>query len=49
VLDWTTERYLSDAGDSEPETFAEAYDALVARRATREPLAYIVGHREFWV
>jgi release factor glutamine methyltransferase len=48
VLDWTTERYLSDAGGSEPETFAEAYDALVARRATREPLAYIVGHREFW-
>src|SRR4029453_2207483 len=48
VLDWTTERYLSDAGDSEPETFAEAYDALVARRATREPLAYIFGHREFW-
>jgi len=48
VLDWTTERYLSDAGGSEPEAFAQAYDALVARRATREPLAYIVGHREFW-
>jgi release factor glutamine methyltransferase len=48
VLDWTTERYLTDAGASEPETFAEAYAALVARRATREPLAYIVGHREFW-
>jgi release factor glutamine methyltransferase len=48
VLDWTTERYLSDAGGSEPETFAQAYNALVARRATREPLAYIVGHREFW-
>jgi release factor glutamine methyltransferase len=48
VLDWTTERYLTDAGASEPATFAEAYDALVARRATREPLAYIVGYREFW-
>jgi len=48
VLDWTTERYLTDAGASEPEAFAQAYDALVARRATREPLAYIVGHREFW-
>jgi release factor glutamine methyltransferase len=48
VLDWTTERYLSDAGGSEPATFAQAYSALVARRATREPLAYIVGHREFW-
>ncbi|WP_299322147.1 peptide chain release factor N(5)-glutamine methyltransferase [Parasphingopyxis sp.] len=26
----------------------EAFDALVARRAAHEPLAYIVGHREFW-
>lgn len=25
-----------------------AFDALVARRAAREPLAYIVGHREFY-
>jgi len=24
------------------------YFALVARRAAREPLAYILGHREFW-
>ena len=48
VLDWTTERYLTDADGSEPDAFAQAYDALVARRATREPLAYIVGHREFW-
>src|SRR5262245_13071753 len=48
VLDWTTEQYLSDAGGSEPAAFAQAYSALVARRATREPLAYIVGHREFW-
>lgn len=25
-----------------------AYEPLVARRAAREPLAYITGHREFW-
>ena len=25
-----------------------AFDALVARRAAREPLAYLVGHREFY-
>ena len=25
-----------------------AYEALLARRLTREPLALIVGHREFW-
>lgn len=27
---------------------AGAYAALVARRASREPLAYITGHKEFW-
>lgn len=25
-----------------------AYDALIARRVTGEPIAYITGHREFW-
>ena len=48
VLDWTTERYLVDAQSVEPDGFTERYDALVARRAAREPLAYIVGAREFW-
>lgn len=27
---------------------AEAFDRLIARRAAREPLAYITGTREFW-
>jgi release factor glutamine methyltransferase len=27
---------------------AAAYEALVARRVAGEPVAYIVGHREFW-
>jgi release factor glutamine methyltransferase len=48
VLGWTTERYLVDAQSPEPDGFTERYDALVARRAAREPLAYIVGAREFW-
>jgi release factor glutamine methyltransferase len=48
VLGWTTERFLTDAQSLEPEGFAPQYDSLVARRATREPLAYIVGVREFW-
>ena len=26
----------------------EDFDTLVARRAAREPLAYITGHKEFW-
>ena len=48
VLGWTTERFLTDARENEPEGFTPRYDALVARRVTREPLAYITGIREFW-
>jgi release factor glutamine methyltransferase len=48
VLGWTTERFLVDAHGPEPDGFAAAYDRLVARRAAREPLPYIVGLREFW-
>ena len=48
MLGWTTERFLTDAREPVPDGFAPRYDALVARRVTREPLAYIVGVREFW-
>jgi release factor glutamine methyltransferase len=48
VLGWTTERFLTDAREAVPDGFTPRYDALVARRVTREPLAYIVGVREFW-
>jgi release factor glutamine methyltransferase len=48
VLGWTTERFLIDAREPVPDGFSPRYDALVARRVTREPLAYIVGVREFW-
>jgi release factor glutamine methyltransferase len=48
VLGWTTERFFTDAHGTEPEGFMPEYETLVARRATREPLAYIVGVREFW-
>jgi len=48
VLGWTTERFLADAVDPEPVGFAARFDAAIARRAAREPLAYIVGAREFW-
>jgi release factor glutamine methyltransferase len=48
VLGWSTEKFLADGRQPEPDGFAPQYDALVARRATREPLAYIVGAREFW-
>jgi release factor glutamine methyltransferase len=48
VLGWTAERFLTDASAREPDGFTLQYESLVARRATREPLAYIVGVREFW-
>lgn len=48
ALGWTAERFLTDAHDPEPDGFAERFGVLVARRATREPLAYITGFREFW-
>lgn len=48
VLGWSTERFLIDAREPVPEGFTPRYDALVARRVTREPLAYITGVREFW-
>jgi release factor glutamine methyltransferase len=48
VLGWTTEQFYVDAHAPEPDGFVPRYDSLVARRATREPLAYIVGYREFW-
>jgi release factor glutamine methyltransferase len=48
VLGWSTEQFLIDARGAEPDGFAHRYDALIARRAAREPLAYITGVREFW-
>jgi release factor glutamine methyltransferase len=48
VLGWTTERFFTDAHGTEPAGFTPQYETLVARRVTREPLAYIVGMREFW-
>ena len=48
ALGWTTAQLLSDGRDVEPPDFSQRFDALIARRAAREPLAYIVGAREFW-
>lgn len=48
VLGWTTERFLTSADEAEPEGFADRYEELMSRRTSREPLAYIVGRREFW-
>lgn len=48
VLGWDTARYFTSSNEAEPLQFAESYDALVARRAAREPSAYITGRQEFW-
>jgi release factor glutamine methyltransferase len=48
VLGWTTERYLTDASVPAPPAFDDRFQALIARRAAREPFAYIVGRQEFW-
>ena len=48
VLGWDAARYYTSGGDPEPDGFATKYDALVSRRASREPLAYITGCQDFW-
>ena len=48
LLGWDTARLFTSGSDIEPAGFAGDFDALVSRRAAREPLHYIVGHREFW-
>jgi len=48
ALQWTADRYLTRAADPEPDGFAAPYEAFITRRAAREPVAYIIGQREFW-
>jgi len=44
----TRANVLAAVPDSLPATVVVRFAALVARRAEREPLAYIVGRQEFW-
>lgn len=39
---------LTRARDPLPSAFDRLFDSLVERRLLREPIAYIIGHREFW-
>ena len=52
VLGWTREQMITRQRDPLPAASEDAFDtrfnALIARRAEREPVAYITGHREFW-
>lgn len=48
LLGWDAARFLTSADEPAPADFAASYEALVARRASREPLAYVIGRQEFW-
>jgi release factor glutamine methyltransferase len=48
VLGWDRARLLAYGREPAPASFTTAFDALVQRRATREPVAMILGRREFW-
>src|SRR5207249_3355978 len=48
VLGWDRARLLSAGRESAPSSFADAFSTHIARRARREPVAQITGHREFW-
>jgi release factor glutamine methyltransferase len=48
VLDCDRATLLTRARDPLPSAFDRLFRALIARRVAREPVAYIVGHREFW-
>ncbi len=48
VLGWDRAKLIVSARQPPPESFPAAYDAVISRRAAREPVALITGHREFW-
>jgi len=48
LLDWDGAQFFTAAGDPPPAWFESRYDAHVARRAAREPIAYITGRQDFW-
>lgn len=48
ALGWDQATWLSGRHDRASSDFEPAYSALIARRAAREPVAYIRGVQEFW-
>jgi release factor glutamine methyltransferase len=48
VLGWDRATLLAHAREPEPPEFPRRFEALLARRLDREPVAQIVGVREFW-
>jgi release factor glutamine methyltransferase len=48
VLGWDRAQLLSRGREPVPPGFDTVYDETIARRSTREPVAQITGHHEFW-
>lgn len=48
ILSWDRADLIVRGRDPEPPGFAAQLDALLARRAAHEPVAQIIGRREFW-
>ena len=48
ALGWDRAQLLTAWRDPVPPALTPAFDTLLQRRLAREPVAYIVGHREFW-
>src|SRR5713101_2295007 len=48
VLGWTTADWLSRSRESAPADFPNRFLPLIERRAHHEPVAYIIGEREFY-
>ena len=48
VLAWDRGQFLTRGREPVPIDLDPRFEQLVARRIAREPVAYIIGHREFW-
>ncbi len=48
ILRWTLADWLTRSATEAPADFAATLDALVARRAHHEPVAYLLGEKEFY-
>lgn len=48
ILGWDGARLMTHGDEAASPELTRDYEALVARRVRREPLAYITGSREFW-
>jgi release factor glutamine methyltransferase len=48
ALGWTDVQWLTRSHETAPAGFPSSFDELIVRRSLHEPIAYIVGSREFY-